>query len=144
MNVKAPCSNHERYRSHCLLELISQIHILAAPQGVHAEGPPLVRDGDSAPVEGSEVPAQERAKAGFNVARFMYCEHHPSRAASAFYSPYEDAVVPTTDGVGEWLTTRAAIGSGKNLELSLHGYELDLLVLGRSRLKKEHQDPTPT
>jgi carbamoyltransferase len=48
----------------------------------------------------------------------LFCEHHLSHAASAFYpSPYEDAVVLTMDGVGEWATTSAAIGSGKNLEV---------------------------
>jgi carbamoyltransferase len=54
----------------------------------------------------------------FDVARLLFCEHHLSHAASAFYpSPYEDAVVLTMDGVGEWTTTSAAIGSGKNLEV---------------------------
>src|SRR5262245_44253958 len=55
---------------------------------------------------------------GFDIARLLFCEHHLSHAASAFYpSPYEDAVVLTMDGVGEWATTSAAMGSGKNLEM---------------------------
>ncbi len=55
---------------------------------------------------------------GFDSARLLFCEHHLSHAASAFYpSPYEDAVVLTMDGVGEWATTSAAIGSGKSLEV---------------------------
>jgi carbamoyltransferase len=55
---------------------------------------------------------------GFDIARLLFCEHHLSHAASAFYpSPYEDAVVLTMDGVGEWTTTSAAMGSGKNLEV---------------------------
>jgi len=54
---------------------------------------------------------------GFDIARLLFCEHHLSHAASAFYpSPYEHAVVLTMDGVGEWATTSAAMGSGKNLE----------------------------
>jgi len=54
----------------------------------------------------------------FDVARLLFCEHHLSHAASAFYpSPYEDALVLTMDGVGEWATTSAAMGSGKNLEV---------------------------
>ena len=54
----------------------------------------------------------------FDIARLLFCEHHLSHAASAFYpSPYEDAVVLTMDGVGEWTTTSAAMGSGKNLEV---------------------------
>jgi carbamoyltransferase len=55
---------------------------------------------------------------GIDISRLLFCEHHLSHAASAFYpSPYEDAVVLTMDGVGEWATTSAAIGSGKNLEV---------------------------
>src|SRR5438876_8628779 len=54
----------------------------------------------------------------FDKGRLLFCEHHLSHAASAFYpSPFEDAVVLTMDGVGEWATTSAAIGSGKNLEV---------------------------
>ena len=54
----------------------------------------------------------------FDITRLLFCEHHLSHAASAFYpSPYEDAVVLTMDGVGEWATTSAALGSGKNLEV---------------------------
>src|SRR5262252_5437753 len=55
---------------------------------------------------------------GFDIARLLFCEHHLSHAASAFYpSPFEDAAVLTMDGVGEWATTSAAIGCGKNLEV---------------------------
>ena len=55
---------------------------------------------------------------GFDIARLLFCEHHLSHAASAFYpSPFEDAVVLTMDGVGEWATTSAAMGSGKSLEV---------------------------
>lgn len=50
--------------------------------------------------------------------RLLFCEHHMSHAASAFYpSPFESAVVLTMDGVGEWATTSAAIGNGNNLEI---------------------------
>src|SRR5262249_38181749 len=38
--------------------------------------------------------------------------------ASAFFpSPYDDAAVLTMDGVGEWATTSAAIGSGNRLNV---------------------------
>lgn len=38
--------------------------------------------------------------------KLMVCGHHMSHAASAFYaSPYNDAVIITNDGVGEWATT---------------------------------------
>ena len=50
--------------------------------------------------------------------RLLFCEHHLSHAASAFYpSPFGEAVVLTLDGVGEWATTSAATGSGRNLEI---------------------------
>ena len=50
--------------------------------------------------------------------RLLFCEHHLSHAASAFYpSPFENALVLTMDGVGEWTTTSAAIGNGHRLEI---------------------------
>lgn len=50
--------------------------------------------------------------------RILWCEHHESHAASAFYpSPYREAAVLTVDGVGEWAT--ASIGVGKGAELRL-------------------------
>jgi carbamoyltransferase len=54
----------------------------------------------------------------FDKDRLLFCEHHLSHAASAFYpSPYESAAVLTMDGVGEWATTSAAIGNGNRLEI---------------------------
>jgi carbamoyltransferase len=48
--------------------------------------------------------------------RILFSEHHLSHAASAFYpSPFENALVVTLDGVGEWATTSAMIGAGKQL-----------------------------
>ncbi len=48
----------------------------------------------------------------------FFSDHHLSHAASAFFpSPYEEAVVLTADGVGEWATTTVAIGKGRNLEV---------------------------
>jgi len=47
-----------------------------------------------------------------------FSDHHLSHAASAFFpSPFEQAVVLTADGVGEWATTTVAIGKGNNLEV---------------------------
>ena len=52
-------------------------------------------------------------------ARMVFCEHHLSHAASAFFpSPFEQAVVLTMDGVGEWATTSVAIGTGNRLEVT--------------------------
>ena len=48
----------------------------------------------------------------------FFSEHHLSHAASAFYpSPFDEAVVLTADGVGEWATTTVAVGKGSNLEI---------------------------
>ena len=50
--------------------------------------------------------------------RLLFAEHHLSHAASAFYpSPFEEAVVLTMDGVGEWPTTSVAIGRGQALDV---------------------------
>ena len=50
--------------------------------------------------------------------RIVFSEHHLSHAASAFYpSPFDDAVVLTMDGVGEWATTSLAMGGGAKLEV---------------------------
>ncbi len=50
--------------------------------------------------------------------RLLFCEHHLSHAASAFFpSPFERAAVLTLDGVGEWTTTAAAVGNGKDLAI---------------------------
>ena len=48
----------------------------------------------------------------------MFSEHHLSHAASAYYpSPFDEALVLTMDGVGEWSTTTAAIGRGNQLNI---------------------------
>jgi carbamoyltransferase len=54
----------------------------------------------------------------FDRTKLLFCEHHLSHAASAFYpSPFESAAVLTMDGVGEWATTSAATGNGNRLEI---------------------------
>ncbi|MEX2617399.1 MAG: carbamoyltransferase [Alphaproteobacteria bacterium] len=51
--------------------------------------------------------------------RLLFAEHHQSHAASAFYpSPFEDAVVLTMDGVGEWATASVAEGHGNSLTMN--------------------------
>ena len=50
--------------------------------------------------------------------RLLFAEHHQSHAASAFYpSSFENALILTMDGVGEWATTSVALGSGNRLEI---------------------------
>jgi len=51
-------------------------------------------------------------------AKLLFAEHHLSHAASAFYpSPFEEAVLLTMDGVGEWATTSIAVGRGRDLRI---------------------------
>ncbi len=51
--------------------------------------------------------------------KIVFCEHHESHAASAFFpSPFEDAAVITFDGVGEWSTMSFGAGHGNRVELS--------------------------
>ncbi len=50
--------------------------------------------------------------------KLLFAEHHLSHAASAYYaSPFDDAVVLTLDGVGEWATATLAIGHENQLEI---------------------------
>src|SRR5678816_902256 len=46
------------------------------------------------------------------------CIRDRSHAASAFFpSPFQEAAVLTVDGVGEWTTTSAGIGTGNRIEI---------------------------
>ena len=50
--------------------------------------------------------------------KIFFSEHHLSHAASAYFpSPFNEAVILTADGVGEWATTTVAIGKGKDLSI---------------------------
>ena len=50
--------------------------------------------------------------------KILFSEHHFSHAASAFYpSPFDNAVILTADGVGEWATTTVAVGNGNKIEM---------------------------
>ena len=53
-----------------------------------------------------------------NENKIFFSDHHLSHAASAFFpSPFEEAIVLTADGVGEWATTTVAIGKKNQLEI---------------------------
>ena len=48
----------------------------------------------------------------------FFSDHHLSHAASAFFpSPFNESVILTADGVGEWATTTVAVGKNENLEI---------------------------
>jgi carbamoyltransferase len=50
--------------------------------------------------------------------KLIFTDHHESHAASAFFpSPYEKAVILTTDGVGEWATTTWGKGEGNRIKI---------------------------
>ncbi|MFI5350714.1 MAG: carbamoyltransferase [Elusimicrobiota bacterium] len=67
-------------------------------------------------------PRIERAF-GLPPGKVLYCEHHLSHAASAFFpSPFDEAAVLTIDGVGEWAT--ASLGRGRRAAGG--GWELTL------------------
>ena len=53
-----------------------------------------------------------------DINKIKFSEHHYSHAASAFYpSPFEEAIILTLDGVGEWATTTVAVGKKNNLKI---------------------------
>ena len=57
-------------------------------------------------------------KSFVNSKKIFFSEHHLSHAASAFYpSPYDEAIILTADGVGEWATTTVAVGKKNKLEI---------------------------
>ena len=54
----------------------------------------------------------------FDDTKLLFCEHHLSHAASAFYpSPYQKSLILTLDGVGEWATTTISIGEKNKIEI---------------------------
>lgn len=63
------------------------------------------------------IPQVIQKELGYN-GEIIFCEHHESHAAAAFYpSPYQEAAVLTMDGVGEWATSSIGLGRGRDIEL---------------------------
>ena len=49
---------------------------------------------------------------GVPYSKVLFCDHHMSHAASAYFAcPFKDAAILTVDGVGEWTTTALGIGT---------------------------------
>ncbi len=65
------------------------------------------------------IDSLKKIEKNFNDEKKIYfSEHHLSHAASAFYpSPFNEAIVLTADGVGEWATTTVAIGNKNDLQI---------------------------
>ena len=53
-----------------------------------------------------------------DINKINFSEHHFSHAASAFYpSPFNESIILTLDGVGEWTTTTVAIGKENKIKM---------------------------
>jgi len=53
-----------------------------------------------------------------DIKKINFSEHHLSHAASAFFSsPYEEAIILTLDGVGEWATTTVSLGKNNKINI---------------------------
>ncbi len=49
----------------------------------------------------------------------VYTDHHEAHAAGSFLvSPYDEAIILTLDGVGEWATATAGVGKGNQFQLT--------------------------
>ncbi len=54
----------------------------------------------------------------FKSQKILFAEHHLSHASSAFFpSPFDEAIILTLDGAGEWATTTVAIGKKNKIQL---------------------------
>ena len=54
----------------------------------------------------------------FNSEKIKFSEHHLSHAASAYFpSPFEEAVILTLDGVGEWATSSVSLANKNNIKI---------------------------
>jgi carbamoyltransferase len=62
------------------------------------------------------IPQMIRDQLGY-PGKILFCGHHESHAASAFYpSPFKEAAFLTVDGVGEWETASFGVGAENVLE----------------------------
>ena len=53
-----------------------------------------------------------------DFAKIKFSEHHLSHAASSFFtSPYNNSLILTLDGVGEWATTTVGIGKDNKIDI---------------------------
>ncbi|PPR45054.1 MAG: Decarbamoylnovobiocin carbamoyltransferase [Alphaproteobacteria bacterium MarineAlpha5_Bin8] len=60
----------------------------------------------------------KRFDKNFNPKKLLFSEHHYSHAASAFFpSPFDNSLILTIDGVGEWATTTVSIGKNNNIKI---------------------------
>ena len=56
--------------------------------------------------------AKKQLKKTLKLPQLLFCEHHQSHAAAAYFpSPYDNAAVVCLDGVGEWATSSVWLGN---------------------------------
>jgi carbamoyltransferase len=59
-----------------------------------------------------------RERLGVAERKILFCEHHVSHAAAAFFcSPFDEAAIITVDGAGEWTTGAVGVGRGTQIHL---------------------------
>jgi carbamoyltransferase len=50
--------------------------------------------------------------------KILFCDHHMSHAAASYFcSPFDESVIITVDGAGEWSTGTVGMGRGTKIEL---------------------------
>ena len=95
-------------------ERLLETYLSGAPQGI----PSFIK---AMPVwlkRSLWIPDILRKEIGFR-GTLLFCEHHESHAASAFFpSPFDQAAIITTDGVGEWATTSLGVGNRSGIVLN--------------------------
>lgn len=98
-------------------ERLIETHLNAAPYGIKpflASMPIWIKE--KLFLE-RDIKKHIKSVSGDFVPPIKYSEHHLSHASSAFYpSPFQEAAVLCVDGVGEWATSSAWIGNGKDLK----------------------------
>jgi len=61
---------------------------------------------------------KEQDKNFIDINKINFSEHHLSHSASAFFSsPYDEAIILTLDGVGEWATTTVSLGKNNKINI---------------------------
>ena len=56
---------------------------------------------------------------GIPKSKLLFCDHHMSHAASAFFtSPFEESAILTIDGAGEWSTATMGVGRDNKIEIA--------------------------
>jgi carbamoyltransferase len=96
------------------MDRLLETYLYLAPRGLRS----FLRAGPLWASSRLRVERTIREGLGDYAGSVLFCEHHESHAASAFYpSPFGEAAILTIDGVGEWAT--ASIGHGDGAELQI-------------------------